>query len=268
MKTTLEQDLRAYKAEVPEPRILQATGFFGRLLTFIDPVGLFELLSDPNPDTLFVGPSIKSYWLGPQCYDIYELLMYMEGHDTELARVDAIDLEPTAFNRLGKNTSVSSCIWNVGINNRTFQRGWQLAIDYTTPEHATPAELGVEYHRMTISSELQMKAQSVNGTIGDIVTAQLPENAYDLVICRNVLWQLPEAGQRAALHNIAQSMRDKALLVIGAGVGMGPHIRQPDVRPELTPYLEEVLDLRYLPDTGDQILQKGRKNFKLLWTSE
>src|SRR3990167_7189709 len=77
------------------------SGFFGRLLYFAEWIRLVDLLDkEKEHNLLFVGPSIDSHDMGgPQCYDIYELFAYFFGNGIKMGEVDALDLNPKAFDR-------------------------------------------------------------------------------------------------------------------------------------------------------------------------
>ena len=244
------------------------SGFFGRLLYFAEWIRLVDLLDkEKEHNLLFVGPSIDSHDMGgPQCYDIYELFAYFFGNGIKMGEVDALDLNPKAFDRFKtdgmgrKRARVGACLWDYAVHSRIFEKSWQRFIEYVGDRKATPADSGTEYHHATLSKSLVERVEATHTTIGDVALTELPLRGfrYDVVVCRHVLWQLPECGLQSALYGLSKAMNDNGLLLVGHGLGLNAQISQPDIHPRLSEELQESMGLKYLEGYEDTVLRKER----------
>jgi chemotaxis methyl-accepting protein methylase len=85
----------------------------------------------------------------------------------------------------------------------------------------------------------------------------LPLNGkkYDLIVCRNVLYQLSDSGQKVALYNFTRSMRDDSLLMIGLGGELGG-IKFPDLKDWFNEEFQRELELKIVENTYDTVIQR------------
>jgi ribosomal protein S10 len=81
-----------------------------------------------------------------------------------------------------------------------------------------------------------------------VLVKDLPPSYFDLVICRNVFYQIPVIGQKVAFYKISQAMKEGGLLLANDGHNLQgtPHGKHfmPDVKGWMDKTWQERLSLR------------------------
>ncbi|MET1007166.1 MAG: methyltransferase domain-containing protein [Propionibacteriaceae bacterium] len=118
---------------------------------------------------------------------------------------------------------------------------------------------------LTLARTKSAGRQRITFTQGDAANPPLPDNAYDVVMCRHVLWALPHAV--TALSTWSRLLRPTGLLVLiegrwSTGAGLSSHETAALLRTcGFTPKIEPLDDPQYWggPTTDDRYLATGRK---------
>lgn len=249
------QQLRGrYASEEHRP---WSMGYFGRLLPWLEEINLADLLTG-DPRVLVVGPSTDSVKLRPQCYDVVELVAYLQGNSLSYRRLDIVDKNAEALAHFPQQKDLSLCGWDHRYRGKMLEdavlryNAYAGHLGLMTRKFA----FGAEYFWLPLPTALTENPIRPACFTEDIVTFPLPADTYDLVLCRHVLYQTGKAGTRAALWNISQAMTHQGVLLVGEGYGM-PGAIIPDIYPQLSRKQQRRLNLYYVPGTDDMILQKG-----------
>jgi hypothetical protein len=83
-----------------------------------------------------------------------------------------------------------------------------------------PLEVQVHHASLPKSFEEKRKLREINYIKGDIATADIGENKYNLVFCTDVLGHFKYfLGKQLAIYDMANAMQENGLMVVDTGVG-------------------------------------------------
>jgi len=183
---------------------------FGSMMKILEENNLETLLPAEKVAILIVGPGGNSE-LGYMPYELYELTAYLEAHGIDYD-LTILEILPQVAEQIRKRSQLEVSIWDL-LQSRTADMfdefSWPTYCRYV--DHKSEIQPNQEICCAPIPKSLVKKLddEEVDIIIGDVALTQLPKNKYDLVICRNVLYQISEAGRKLAFYNLSSSMRTK-----------------------------------------------------------
>jgi len=181
---------------------------FGPVMYYLENKGKEVLPPADKPNVLIIGPGGNSD-VGYMPYELYELTGYLE-HCGKDYNLDIIDINKEIIGEVLKRRSMGISLWNLMASRAAdlfFEFSWETYCKYIG--YSSKLRQNQEVFWAPIPKGLQIKLDNdeVGTTVSDIAQAALPVSKYDLIVCRNVLYQLDEVGFKLAYFQLAQSLK-------------------------------------------------------------
>lgn len=189
--------------------------FGGRFIHFAESVDLADKLPHSPLDVLVVGAGGTHTARPDYCrewHELFELFLFFQIHGISCDQLDIADLSFQSFDEVIKNDAAGIGLEfskTVGkVNHGNEYKAYIDSADWRYGNVQLPAQLTDK-----------LKEGQHRRHEGDIATAPLPLGGkpYGFVVCRHVLYDLPEEGQKLALINLSKSMKESAILAVGVG---------------------------------------------------
>jgi hypothetical protein len=254
--TWITKEIEKYNCNRSSSKKSFANSDFGRFLLHARTIGLEDLLPKKKSlNVLVVGPSGHDIF-GYQHYELFEMMAYIKKCGKDYNAIDVVDIIPESLAELidTEQIKVPFC-WE---NEKMFQNAWKEYHLYmfgkNVEEHKNNDHAGID---LPPQFKDDIDNRKIITYCDDIVTTSLPLNGkkYDLIVCRNVLYQLSDSGQKVALYNFARSMGDDSLLMISLGGELGG-IKFPDLRSWFNEDFQRELELKIVENTYNTIIQR------------
>ncbi len=207
---------------------------FGSMLDMLQENNVSQLFKSKKINLLIVGPGGQSE-MGYMPYELYEVTAYLESQDFDY-NLTVLEILPKVAEKVLMRRKLGVSIWDLiqsDLATNFFEYSWPTYCNLVGSDSTTRRNQETFWTDIPKSLATKLDNGDVEIIVEDVASAQLPENTFDFVIARNVLYQVDQAGKKLAYHNLSKSMKSKGFLWTNYGMMINPSFITTDRQDQL-----------------------------------